>query len=103
MLGGARDPAIVEKNDDAIVAKALAEIGAISGLRAQPTFVRVIRHMRAIPQYNLGHAERLAAIDADLRRHPRLYLAGNSYRGIAINACIADARAVAATLAIVDA
>ena len=63
----------------------------------------IIRHMRAIPQYNLGHAERLAAIDADLRRHPRLYLAGNSYRGIAINACIADARAVAATLAIVDA
>lgn len=98
MLGGARDPAIVEKDDDAIVAKALAEIGAISGLKSQPRFVRVIRHMRAIPQYNLGHAERLAAIDADLRRQPGLHLAGNSYRGIAINACIADARVVAGAL-----
>jgi oxygen-dependent protoporphyrinogen oxidase len=58
----------------------------------------VIRHARAIPQYVLGHRDRLAAIDRRLRNIPGLFLAGNSYRGIAINACLAEAPSVASAV-----
>ena len=95
MLGGARDPAILERDDAQLVADALGEIRRITGLAADPRFVRVLRHPRGIPQYNVGHGARLAAIDAALRRHPGLIVAGNSYRGIAINACAADGPRVA--------
>jgi oxygen-dependent protoporphyrinogen oxidase len=41
-----------------------------------------------MPQYNLGHPERLKRIDAALQHHPELALAGNGYRGIGIPDCI---------------
>jgi oxygen-dependent protoporphyrinogen oxidase len=59
----------------------------------------VIRHARAIPQYVLGHADRLNAIDARLRDIPGLFLVGNSYHGIAINSCLAEAPSVAGSVA----
>lgn len=95
MLGGARDPAVVDRDDASLVARALEEIRRVTGLDAEPRFVRVLRHARGIPQYNLGHAERLAAVDEALAARRGLFLAGNSYRGIAINACAADAVTVA--------
>jgi oxygen-dependent protoporphyrinogen oxidase len=95
MLGGARDRSAIEATDQALIDKAAATLSGLAGVHAAPLFTRVIRHERAIPQYEIGHAERLTAIEGRLRRHPGLFLAGNSYRGIAINACIADAPLVA--------
>jgi oxygen-dependent protoporphyrinogen oxidase len=43
---------------------------------------------KAMPQYNLGHPEKLKQIDAALEKHPGLALAGNGYRGIGIPDCI---------------
>src|SRR5262249_30882700 len=60
-----------------------------------PEMVRVIRHSRGIPQYPKGHLARMHQIEALLKVHPGLLLAGNSYRGVSINACIADAPSVA--------
>jgi oxygen-dependent protoporphyrinogen oxidase len=42
-----------------------------------------------------GHSSRLQQIDARLTSHPGLLLAGNSYRGVSINSCIADAQSIA--------
>ena len=98
MLGGARDPSIVDRDDTTLTGRALAEIRAVTGLDAEPRFVRVLRHQRGIPQYNLGHGARLEAIDSALASHRGLFLAGNSYRGIAINACAADAPLVARSI-----
>ena len=95
MLGGARDPAAVEATDRALIDAAASALSSLAGVRAAPRFALAIRHDRAIPQYVLGHADRLAAIAARLRELPGLYLAGNSYRGIAINSCIAEASSVA--------
>jgi oxygen-dependent protoporphyrinogen oxidase len=50
--------------------------------------VRIYRWERAIPQYLLGHGEKLKSIDELLKSHPGLYLAGNAYRGISMNDCI---------------
>jgi protoporphyrinogen/coproporphyrinogen III oxidase len=99
MIGGARDPSAVEATDRGLIDRAGSALASFAGVRAAPRFALAIRHARAIPQYVLGHADRLAAIDARLRGFPGLFLAGNSYRGIAINSCLAEAPTVAGSVA----
>ena len=99
MLGGARDPGAVQASDETLFESASSALRRFAAVTAAPRFALAIRHERAIPQYVVGHAARLAAIDAELRRHPRLFLAGNSYRGVSINACIAEGPSIAARVA----
>jgi oxygen-dependent protoporphyrinogen oxidase len=98
MLGGTRDPSAVDATDQTLIDRAASALATFASVRATPRFTRVIRHARAIPQYVLGHADRLSAIDLRLRQLPGLCLAGNSYRGIAINDCLAHAPSVADAL-----
>jgi oxygen-dependent protoporphyrinogen oxidase len=65
------------------------------GVAIDPEFVRVIRHAHGIPQYTAGHVTRLRRIDTCLDGHPGLFLAGNSYRGVSINSCVAEAGDIA--------
>jgi oxygen-dependent protoporphyrinogen oxidase len=96
MLGGAHDPAAVSLDDDEVLAVARDELRAAMGITAAPAFVRIFRHPLGIPQYTVGHLDRLRRIDAALARHPGLFVAGNSYRGVAINACVTEAAPLAA-------
>jgi len=64
------------------------ELQLTLGITAEPLIHRVFIWDRAMPQYNLGHQEKLARIDAALARLPGLALAGNGYRGIGIPDCI---------------
>lgn len=95
MLGGARDPRILDRSDDELVGGVRNDLATTMRLRAVPSLVRVVRHPGGIPQYNLGHLDRLARIDASELCHAGLYLGGNAYRGVSVNACIADARKMA--------
>jgi len=95
MIGGARHPEAVELADDRAQATALCDLRTTMGITSEPGFVRVFKHERGIPQYTLGHPQRLATIEARLSALPGLYLAGNSYRGISMNACIEEARTLA--------
>ena len=58
----------------------------------------IIRHPRGIPQYNLGHSERLQRITARVEQHSGLLLSGNCYHGVALNACIREAESLAGQL-----
>jgi oxygen-dependent protoporphyrinogen oxidase len=84
---------VMDRHDDEIVAAAVAEVGSHVGLDLQPEAVRVSRWPAAFPQYRPGHQRWLDAVDAAAA--PGLFLAGASYRGIGIPACIADAERVA--------
>lgn len=95
MIGGAHDPDAPMLSDEELVTIARADLRQAMGLTPPPLFTRVIRHRIGIPQYTEGHLERLARIDARLAGLPGLFVAGNGYRGVAINACIADAASVA--------
>ncbi|MCA9670263.1 MAG: protoporphyrinogen oxidase [Myxococcales bacterium] len=95
MYGGARDRGVLELSDEEIVGIARAELTPLLGLRDAPCFVRVFRHRRAIPQYNVGHGDRLARIDARLAALPGLYLSGNAYRGVGINDCVKASEPIA--------
>jgi oxygen-dependent protoporphyrinogen oxidase len=95
MIGGASDPEAVSLCDAELRRIVRTELTRTMNVSAVPEFVRVIRHTRGIPQYVRGHDARMQRINALLQPHPGLFLAGNSYRGVSINACIADAPAVA--------
>lgn len=95
MIGGARDPKVVDLDDDTLLGIVRAELQQTMGLRVAPEFVRIVRHSRGIPQYTTGHVARLQRIDALLQAHPGLFLAGNSYRGVSINSCVAESGGIA--------
>ncbi|HSC28671.1 MAG TPA: protoporphyrinogen oxidase [Vicinamibacterales bacterium] len=95
MIGGALDHGAVQLEDDELVGAVRADLRTTMGLEAGPEFVRIIRHPRGIPQYDVGHRDRLQQIEALLESRPGLFLAGNSYRGVSINSCIAEAGPIA--------
>ncbi len=98
MVGGARASALAMEDDTKIIDSVRAEIAEIMGIRATPDFVRVFRHEMAIPQYIIGHSERLKDIDSALSKHKSLYLAGNAYRGIGVNDCIENSWKLASAI-----
>lgn len=97
-VGGARNPDLHERDDAALVAQVTEDLTPLLGLRGNPTFSRVIRWPRAIPQYNLGHLERLQRIDAALSELAGLSLVGNWRGGISVGDCINNAFALAGHL-----
>ena len=64
------------------------ELNLTLSLTTEPFFSRVSVWYKAMPQYNLGHPEKLKQIDAALEKQSGLALAGNGYRGIGIPDCI---------------
>jgi len=88
MMGGATTPEAIDLSDAEVKERTMAELKKIMGIEAEPDFVRIFRHQRAIPQYVVGHAERLLAIDECLKNHPGLILTGNSFFGIGLNDCV---------------
>jgi oxygen-dependent protoporphyrinogen oxidase len=83
LFGGTFDPEIDRVEEGAIVETAKREMAKLLGLDAPPVFTRARLWPRAIPQYELGHNERLARIEKELEAHPGLYLAGNALYGTA--------------------
>lgn len=95
MIGGSRDPEALEETDAQLTERALSTLRRLLGVHADPEMVFVVRHLRGIPQYPVGHPATLERIDAAVARHQGLFLTGNSYRGIAMNSCIKEAEALA--------
>jgi len=97
--GGAREEGDAALPDEALADLALRELGPILGIRGEPRFLQVDRWPQAHPQYEVGHGERVAAIETARARVPGLYLAGSAYRGVGIPDCIHEARATVQTIA----
>lgn len=92
-LGGPRGAALLDRDDDELVAIAREELAALWGLAGTPRFALVHRHPRATPRYDVGHRERVAALEAAVP--PGLHLAGAAYRGLGIPDCISSGRRAA--------
>ena len=100
-VGGATDVAATRLNHDELSAMVHREIAPLLSIQSNPTFASVTIWPRALPQYNLGHGDRLAFIEKNLPRFPGLFLTGNYLRGPAIGACVEQAVAVAEQVAAV--
>jgi oxygen-dependent protoporphyrinogen oxidase len=75
------------------------ELAQSMAIHAAPVFHHVVRWPKAIPQYLVGHLDRVAAIDEGVARHPGLFLGGNAYRGVALNDCVEQAELLAGRIA----
>ena len=91
MMGGACFPRYINLSDEEVNNRVQADLKKIMDIKAPPSFVRIFRHEKAIPQYTVGHGERLTQLGDKLREHPGLFLTGNAYRGIGLNDCVAAA------------
>ena len=86
------------ESDTDLLALAREELAQTIGIHSTPMLTRISRWDKAMPQYNLGHAERVARIEAAAQKHPRLALAGNIYKGVGIPDCIASGELAAEKL-----
>jgi len=95
-IGRHREEASLQASDGELVARSQADLAEIAGLRAAPVDSHVQRWGGALPQYALGHLDRVARIRADVAVVPGLAVCGASYDGVGIPAVIASAQAAAA-------
>lgn len=98
MVGGAIRPELALGSEASIAAIAREELAAIIGAQGDPSLCEVVKWERAIPQYVVGHEARRTEADARASRLPGLVLAGNAWRGIGFNDCVAAAPMLAARL-----
>lgn len=87
-IGRAGDENVIPWNDEALIDIAREEIRQTMGISADPMLTRVFKFEKAMPQYNLGHPQRLERIESMLASIPDVALAGNGYYGIGIPDCI---------------
>jgi protoporphyrinogen/coproporphyrinogen III oxidase len=87
-LGGATDPQILAMDDVQIANQVHQDIGGVLQISAPPVAQHVWRHTHALPQYNLGHVQKVAAIRDDLSALRGLFIAGNYLDGPSIGSCV---------------
>jgi oxygen-dependent protoporphyrinogen oxidase len=94
-VGGTTDPAATKLKPEELASLVHREISVVLSTKNEPVFSNVTIWPRALPQYNLGHSDRLAAVAKSCSRFPGLCLTGNYLRGPAIGSCVDQALAVA--------
>ena len=99
ICGGVFDPDFVNLSDEAALAGVREDLRISLGVTAEPVFVEQARWPQAIPQYAVGHQARLERIYANLAAHPGLFITGQAYKGVGINACVEHSSAAAAQVA----
>jgi len=93
-----RDPQLLAAPDDRLIAAVHADLALVLGIRGRPVMASASRHPGVMPQYTVGHLERVAAVRAALAEHPAIILTGAAYGGAGIADCIAQGQAAAQRL-----
>jgi len=94
-VGRLGEEALLQRDDAELAELAAADLAAATGVRGAPVGVRVSRWGGGLPQYTVGHLDRVARIRAAVAALPGLAVCGAAYDGIGIPACIASARLAA--------
>jgi protoporphyrinogen/coproporphyrinogen III oxidase len=94
-LGGPQNQKIMEKSDEELTAIALSELRSTLGIASdvKPLFSRFYRWTLGMPQYTMGHLDRVALIEERCAATPGLALAGGSYRGVGLPNCVVSGEA----------
>jgi protoporphyrinogen/coproporphyrinogen III oxidase len=94
-VGRLGEDVVLQRDDAELAALAAADLADATGVRGDPVDVRVTRWGGGLPQYSVGHLDRVAAIRAAVAGVPGLAVCGAAYDGVGIPACIATARLAA--------
>lgn len=98
-LGGAFHPEVLDRDDDALCGIAASELADLLSIRGEPMLRRVSRWPDVMPQYEIGHLELVASIEARLAGLPGLAVAGNMFRGVGVPQCIQSGEQAAERIA----
>ena len=94
-VGRLGEEAVLQRDDSELAALAAADLAAASGVSGAPLTARVSRWGGGLPQYSVGHLDRVARIRSGVAAQPGLAVCGAAYDGIGIPACIGSARLAA--------
>jgi protoporphyrinogen/coproporphyrinogen III oxidase len=98
-FGGAAAEELLGAGDEAIAELAMAELERVLGLMPAPAMTVVRRWPKALPQYGVGHLERMAELFRRVEAMGGIWLLGNGYRGVGLPDLVRDARAAAVAVA----
>ncbi len=94
-VGGALQADLVEQADEQLLRISLDELDSWCQINGTPELSRIYRWRETMPQYHVGHQERVARIKLAIEQQPGLELTGNSYNGVGIPVCVAESRLAA--------
>lgn len=97
-VGGALQPEMFSLTDEVMVSKVMADLQQLLGIKAEPRFVSVTKWPRSMPQYYVGHLDRVGRIEKLIAGIPGLAIAGNAYSGVGIPDCVRSGEAAAQSL-----
>jgi oxygen-dependent protoporphyrinogen oxidase len=97
-VGGVRDPESSRLDDARLVGLVREDLAATLGASGEPRVLAIDRYARAIPQYSLGHRERIARARRALGAVPEIVLAGNYLDGISVGDCVRQGFAAARSI-----
>jgi oxygen-dependent protoporphyrinogen oxidase len=97
-VGGIGRERMLEADDAELIRRVRQELQQMTGLTGEPMYAEVTRWPAGMPQYTVGHLDRLATIQESLDRYAGLLLIGAAYRGIGIPDCIRDGTEAAGRL-----
>jgi protoporphyrinogen/coproporphyrinogen III oxidase len=91
LCGGWHRGEMADWPDDRLVQAVRSELRIAMGVTAAPVFQHIVRWPAAIPQYLIGHLDRVKRIEARASAYPGLFVGGNAYHGVALNDCAEQA------------
>ncbi len=91
-VGRVGEEALLQRADEDLTALAAAELTQATGVRGAPVATRVTRWGGALPQYTVGHLDRVSRIRSSVSALPGLAVCGAAYDGVGIPACVGTAR-----------
>jgi len=96
--GGALQPDIFALDEPEMATRVEADLRELLGITAKPLFTEVAKWERSMPQYEVGHLDRINEIEKEVSKLPGLTLAGNAYRGAGIPDCIRSGQSAAESI-----
>ena len=96
--GGALQPEIFALDESELAARVEADLRELLEITAKPLFIEVAKWERSMPQYEVGHLDRINEAENEVSKLPGLALAGNSYRGAGIPDCIRSGQSAAESI-----
>ena len=95
IAGGSVDPDFAQLSDEDALSVVRRELEISLGVTAEPEMVTRIPWPKGIPQYEIGHGEKVKTVMQEVTKFPGLHLTGNAYYGVGVNDCVRDAKRVA--------
>ena len=97
-VGGALQPEMFALDETEMLVRVEKDLRELLGITGKPLFAEVAKWQNSMPQYEVGHLDRVAAIETRVAQLPNFSLAGNAYRGAGIPDCIRSGEAAAQQL-----